>query len=55
MASLLWEKWTKFTVWKFHDLSITQILRDITFGDSRSAKYAIFTHLEVMNFDFHEF
>ena len=29
------------TVWKFHDFSTTQILREINFEDSRSAKYAI--------------
>ena len=40
---------------KFHDFSITQILREINFVDSRNAKYAILTHLEAMNFDFHEF
>ena len=34
---------------------ITQILRKIKFGDSRSAKSAIFTHLEALNFDFYEF
>ena len=32
-----------FTVWKVKDFSITQILREINFGDSRSAKSAIFT------------
>ena len=37
------------TVWKFHDFAITQILREINFGDSRSAKYVIFTHLEALN------
>ena len=37
------------TVWKFHDFSITQILREINFGDCRSAKSAILTYL---NFDF---
>ena len=26
------------TVWKFHDFSITRILHEINFGDSRSAK-----------------
>ena len=31
-----------YTVWKFDDFSITQILREINFWDSRSAKYAIF-------------
>ena len=43
------------TVWKFHDFSITQILREIKFGDSRSAKSVTFTHLEALNSDFHEF
>ena len=32
--------------------SITQILREINFGDSRSAKSAIFTHLEAPNLSF---
>ena len=43
------------TVWKFHDFSITQILREIKFEDSRSAKSTIFTHLEALNFDFMHF
>ena len=30
------------TVWKFRDYSITQILREINFGGSRSSKSAIF-------------
>ena len=34
---------------------ITQILREINFRDSRSAKSAILTHLKALNFDFHEF
>ena len=38
-------------MWKFHDFSITQILREINFGDSRGAKSAISTHLEALNFD----
>ena len=42
------------TVWKFHDFSITQILREINFGDSTSAKSAILTHLDVLNFAFDE-
>ena len=42
-------------MWKFHSFSITQILREITFGDSRSAKSAILTHLEALNFDLYEF
>ena len=41
-------------MWNFHDFTITQILREINFGDSRSAKCAIFIHLEAMNFDFYE-
>ena len=40
------------TVWKFHDFSITQILREINFEDSRRAKSAILTHLEALDFDF---
>ena len=39
------------TVWKFHEFSITQILREINFWDSRDAKSATSTHLEAMNFD----
>ena len=31
------------TVWKFHDFSITHILREINFWDPRSAKSAILT------------
>ena len=42
------------TVWKFQDFSITQILREIDFGDSRSAISALSTHVEAMNFDFDE-
>ena len=42
-------------MWKFHDFSITQILREINFKDPRSAKSAIVTHLEALNFNFHEF
>ena len=30
------------TVWKFHDFLITQILREINCGESRSSKTAIF-------------
>ena len=46
--------WQADTVWKFHDFSITQILREINFGDCKSAKSAILTHLEALNFDFYE-
>ena len=43
------------TVWKFQDFSITQILREINFGGSRSAKSATLTHLDSLNFYFNEF
>ena len=36
------------TVWKLHDFSATQILREI-----KVKKSAVFTHLEVMNSNFH--
>ena len=36
-------------------VSATKILREMNFTDSRSAKIAILTSLETMNFDFHEF
>ena len=42
-------------VWKFYDFSITQILHEINFEDYRSAEFAIITHLEALNIDFHEF
>jgi len=37
-------------MWKFQDFSITQILREINFEDSRSAKTAIFAILRAVNF-----
>jgi len=40
------------TVWKCDCFSITQILHEINFGHSGSAKSAILTHLEVLNVDF---
>ena len=43
------------TVWKFQTFSITQILREINFWDSRSTKSTILPHLEAVNFDFYEF
>ena len=36
-------------------LNITQILREINFRDSRSAKSAIFVIFKALNFDFYEF
>ena len=43
------------TVWKFHDFSITQILRESKFVQSRSTKSTILTHLGALNFAFYEF
>jgi len=38
-------------MWKFHDFSITQILREIKYGGSRSSKNAVFFSIfEAMNF-----
>ena len=36
--------------WKFQDFSVTQILREINFGQSRSSKTAIFAFFEGPNF-----
>ena len=44
----------KYTVWKFHNFSITQILREINFEYSCSVKSAILTHFEALNFDIYE-
>ena len=43
------------TVWKFYDFAITQILREIELGDSRSAKFAVLAHLEALNLGFYGF
>ena len=37
-------------MWKFQDFCITQILREINFVDSRSAKTAIFCHFWALEF-----
>ena len=42
-------------MWKFHDFSIAQILREINFGDFRSTKCATFNNLESLDFDYYEF
>ena len=42
-------------MWKLHDFSITQILREINVGDSKSAKSDFSTNLETLNFDFFAF
>ena len=41
-----------YKVRKFHDYSISQILREINWRETKSAKSAILTHLEALNFDF---
>ena len=41
--------------WKFSSFSITQILREINFEDSRIAKSAILRHLETLNLVFMNF
>ena len=38
------------TMWKFQDFCITEILREINFVDSRSAKSDIFAILGAVNF-----
>ena len=40
-------------MWKIGDFFVNHVLREINFEDSRSAKYAILTHLEALNFDFY--
>ena len=37
-------------MWKFQDFSATQILREINFEDSRSAKIAVFAILGALKF-----
>ena len=39
-------------IWQFSD---SQILREINFRDSRSAKSAISTHFQTLKFDFYDF
>ena len=39
-----------YTVWKFLDFSVIQILREINFGESRSSKTAVFAILGALNF-----
>ena len=43
------------TVWKLQNFSITQILREINFENSRSEKSAILTHFEALKFDICEY
>ena len=35
-------------MWKCHDFSVTQIFREINFGESRSSKTAVLTILEAL-------
>ena len=42
-------------MWKFHNLSITHISREINFWDYKSAKTAILTHFQALNYDFYVF
>ena len=37
-------------VWKFKNFSITQILREINFGDCRSSKTVFFAIIKALNF-----
>ena len=52
VSKKMYKNWNLFTVWKFDNFSISQILREINLGDSRGAKSAISTHSETLNFDF---
>ena len=45
---------SKYTVWKFHNFSITHILREINY-EYISTTSAILSQLEALNFDFYEF
>ena len=40
---------------EFAVISITQILREIKFGEFKVSKSDILTHLEGLNFDFYEY
>ena len=42
-------------MWKFQDICIIPILREINFEDSWSAKSDILPHLDALNFDIYEF
>ena len=42
-------------MWKFHNFSITQNLREFNFGDFTSAKSAILANLGALNFVFGKF
>ena len=44
-----------FTMWKFLDFCLIQILREINISDSWVSKPAILTILEALNFNFFAF
>ena len=46
LGTLQTNKMASYTAWKFQDFSITQILREINFGDFRSTQSANLTLLE---------
>ena len=37
-------------MWKFYDFSVTQILREINFGETRSSKNAVYAILGALEF-----
>ena len=43
------------TVWKFYNISITHIFREINFRDTKSTKSTILSRLEALNFDLYAF
>ena len=49
VISLQFEYSTRFTMWKFQELFVNQILREINFGEIRSSKTAVFAILEALN------
>ena len=46
---------SNYTVWKFQNLSDTQILREISFWDFRIYKYCHFDIISAQKFDFDDF
>ena len=42
-------------MWKYHEFSTTQILREIKVEESGASKIIILTHFEPQNFDFYDF
>ena len=40
----------QYTMWKFHDFSVTRNLREISFAESKSFKTAIFAIFVALNF-----